>query len=108
MLVLAILFLSVGPDLQFAIRAEAVLQKDTDLPNFLTLANCILKSLKDSSYEIDREGNFDLDTRLDKVFVLEDFRARLFVAHVQAQPTILHRQAADEHVVESLSRVAIR
>lgn len=38
----------------------------------------VIGSLKDSSYEVDSEIILNLDTKFSKVFLMEDFRARLF------------------------------
>lgn len=38
----------------------------------------VIGSLKNSSYEVEQDLIFELDTKFDKVYLLEDFRARLF------------------------------
>lgn len=49
--------------------------KNTQLSQWLLL---VIGSLKESSYEVEHQFNVELNTKFEKVFLLEDFRNRIF------------------------------
>lgn len=66
------------------IISSAVAKKESKLQTYIqnSVKNqwllLVIGSLNDSSYTIESEFNVDLTTKFDKVYLLEDFNARLF------------------------------
>lgn len=66
------------------IISSAVAQKDIKYDDYIRNTNLkqwlllVIDSLKDSSYQVESDFEIELNTRFDKVFLLEDFRNRVF------------------------------